>query len=52
MRAVQDVALVMLPGFLGGVAAALTLIRQKELTPTQAGELAYQLQGILQALHT
>lgn len=52
VKTVQDVALVMMPGFLGGVAAALTLIDRKKLTPTQAGELTYQLRDILQQLRT
>lgn len=52
VRAVQEVALVMVPGFLGSVASALTLVRRKGLTPTEAGELTYQLKGILQALQT
>lgn len=52
VRAVQDVALVMMPGFLGNVASALALIPRKGLTQTQAGELTYQIKGILQALET
>ncbi|MEO7999972.1 MAG: hypothetical protein ABI852_21145, partial [Gemmatimonadaceae bacterium] len=50
VKAVQDVALVMMPGFLGGIASAHILIDQKRLTPTQAGELTYQLRDILQQL--
>nr|MDQ2668034.1 hypothetical protein [Gemmatimonadota bacterium] len=50
VKSVQDVALVMMPGFLGGIASALILIGQKRLTPTQAGELTYQLRDILQQL--
>lgn len=50
VQAVQDVVLVMMPGFLGGVASALMLLDQKRLTPTQAGELNYQLRDILQQL--
>ena len=52
VRVVQNVALVMMPGFLGSVAAALTLADRKSLTPTQAGELTYQLRDILRALQT
>lgn len=51
VRAVQDVVLVMMPGFLGGLASALTLIQKHDLTPTQAGALTYQLRDILHALH-
>lgn len=52
VRAVQDVALVMMPGFLGGLASAVALIERKGLTPTQAGELSHQLKDILQRLRT
>ena len=49
--AIQNVALVMVPGWLGSIAALTAMLESKrELTPTEAGELAYQLRNILQQL--
>ncbi|WP_244440084.1 hypothetical protein [Mesorhizobium metallidurans] len=49
--AIQNVALVMVPGFLGSIAALTTMLdSNRKLTPTEAGELAYQLRNILQQL--
>lgn len=50
VRAVQEVALVMLPGLLASLASALTLLGRNRLTLTQAGELTHQLRTILRAL--
>lgn len=49
--AIQDVALVMLPGFLGSIASVAALMASKaRITPTEAGELAYQLQHVVEKL--
>lgn len=49
--AIQNVALVMVPGFLGSIASITTMLAgNRKLTPTEAGELAYQLRDILQQL--
>lgn len=51
--AIQNVALVMVPGWLGSIAALATMLEEKrQVTPTQAGELTYQLRTILQQLKT
>lgn len=49
--AIQDVALVMLPGFVGSMASlcALTTARTP-VTPTEAGELAYRLSDLVERL--
>lgn len=49
---IQNVALVMMPGWLGSIASLTTLARERKPTPTEAGELAYQLRNILQQLQT
>ncbi|CAN7739362.1 hypothetical protein [Neorhizobium sp. LjRoot104] len=49
--AIQNVALVMVPGFLGSIASLTTMLENnRKLTPTEAGELSYQLRNILQQL--
>lgn len=49
--AIQNVALVTVPGFLGSIASLTTMLdSNRKLTPTEAGELAYQLRNILQQL--
>lgn len=49
--AIQNVALVMVPGWLGSIAALGAMLEGKrKLTPTEAGELAYQLRNIIQQL--
>lgn len=51
VSAIQDVVLVAVPGWLGSAAALSTVRdRNRRPTPTQAGELAHQLQTILQRL--
>jgi len=53
VAAIQNVALVTVPGLLGGIAALTAMLEEKrQVTPTQAGELAYQLRTILQQLKT
>lgn len=47
---VQNVVLVMMPGLLAGIASALVLMERRGMTPTQAGELSYQLEQVLQQL--
>lgn len=47
--AIQDVALVMLPGWLGSI-ASLAALAGRRATPTQAGEMAFQLRKILERL--
>lgn len=50
--AIQDVALVMVPGWLGSIAALNTLRDgRRKLTHTEAGELAQQLRNILRQLN-
>lgn len=53
IAAIQNVALVTLPGWLGSL-AALTSVSSavRRPTPTEAGELAYRLRTILQQLKT
>ena len=49
--AIQNVALVMLPGFIGNIASFAALSATKTaITPTEAGELAYQLGHIIEKL--
>ena len=52
VSAIQHVALVMMPGWLGSIASALTLLGRKSLTKTEAGELTYQLREIISQLRT
>lgn len=47
--AIQDVALVTVPAWLGSIASLTTLARRRP-TPTEAGEMAFQLQKILERL--
>ena len=52
IAAIQNVALVMVPGWLGSIAALSTVLASKrKLTSTEAGELAYQLRDLLQQLN-
>lgn len=50
IRAIQDVALVTLPGWLGSIAALEATALRGPITPTEAGELAHQLRSIVQNL--
>lgn len=51
VSAIQNVALVMLPGFLGNIASIVTLSAMKTaITPTEAGELGYRLRDIVEQL--
>lgn len=51
--AIQDVALVTVPGWIGSIASLNTLRDgRRKLTPTEAGELAHQLRNILRQLNT
>lgn len=50
--AIQHVALVMMPGWLGTIASALTLLGRRGLSKTEAGELTYQLRDIISQLNT
>lgn len=52
VSAIQHVALVMMPGWLGSIASALTLLGRRSLTKTEAGELTYQLREIISQLTT
>ena len=50
---IQNVALVTVHGLLGGIAALTAMLEERrQVTPTQAGELTYQLRTILQQLKT
>jgi hypothetical protein len=51
IAAIQNVALVMVPGFLGSI-ASLTALRGRKPTPTEADEMAFQLRKILEQLQT
>lgn len=49
--AIQNVALVMVPGWLGSIAALSAMLDgRRKPTATEAGELAYQLRNIVQQL--
>ena len=50
--AIQNVALVTLPGFIAGLAALLTLAKTKGASPTEARDVSHQLRGILNQLNT
>ena len=50
--AIQNVALVMMPAWLGSIASALTLLARRSLTQTEASELTYQLRDIINQLKT
>jgi len=50
--AIQNVALVMVPGWLGSIASLTVVTQGRKLTPTEAGELTYQLRKILEQLET
>lgn len=49
ISAIQDVALVVLPGFISSIAAA-TALSSARTTPTEAGELTYRLREIIDQL--
>lgn len=49
--AIQDVALVMLPAWLGSI-ASLTVLATRTPTPTEAGEMTFQLRKIIEQLQT
>jgi hypothetical protein len=51
ISAIQSVALVMVPGWLGSI-ASLTVLAGRKPTPTEAGEMAFQLRKILQQMQT
>lgn len=51
ISAIQNVALVMLPGFISNI-AAVTALSSARTTPTEAGELAYRLGEIIQELRS
>lgn len=51
IAAIQNVALVMVPGWLASIAAVTAMLEsRRQLTPTEAGELTSQLRDILQQL--
>jgi hypothetical protein len=51
ISAIQNVALVMVPGWLGSI-ASLTVLAGRKPTPTEAGEMAFQLRKILEQMQT
>jgi hypothetical protein len=51
ISAIQNVALVMVPGWLGSI-ASLTALGGRKPTPTEANEIAFQLRKILEQLQT
>ncbi|MBI2775738.1 MAG: hypothetical protein HYX57_00520 [Chloroflexi bacterium] len=51
ISAIQDVALVMLPAWLGSI-TSLTVLAGRTPTPTEAGEMAFQLRKILEQLQS
>ena len=50
--AIQNVALVSLPGFIAGLAALLTLAKTQGASPTEARDMSYQLRDVLNRLNT
>lgn len=51
VAAIQDIALVLLPGFIGSMASIAALsTRKAAVTPTEAGELAYRLADLVEKL--
>ena len=49
--AIQNVALVVMPAFIGSIASIATLGASKTtISPTEAGELAYRLRDIISQL--
>lgn len=53
ISAIQNVALVTLPGFIGSIASITSLAaRKRTLSPTEAGELAYRIRDIIDQLKT
>lgn len=50
ISAIQNVALVMLPAFIGNIASVSALSTARTTTPTEAGELAYRLREIIEQL--
>jgi hypothetical protein len=53
IAAIQTVALVTVPGWLGSIASLGAMLQSRRIpTPTETGELAYQLKSILQQLKT
>ena len=51
--AIQNVALVVMPAFIGSIASIATLSASKTtISPTEAGELAYRLRGHHQSIET
>ncbi|MBI2766643.1 MAG: hypothetical protein HYX53_12145 [Chloroflexi bacterium] len=51
ISAIQNVALVMVPGWLGSI-ASLTVLSGRTPTPTEAGEMSFQLRKILEQMQT
>jgi hypothetical protein len=50
--AIQNVALVVMPAFIGSIASIATLsARKTKVSPTEAGELAYRLKDIINQLN-
>lgn len=52
VSAIQHMTLVMMSGWLGSIASALSLLGRRSLTKTEAGELTYQLREIISQLKT
>jgi len=50
--AIQNVALVTLPAWLGAIASLSVLQSERRLTPTETGELARQLRSIVEQMQT
>jgi hypothetical protein len=50
--AIQNVALVSLPGFIAGLAALLTLAKTQGASPTEARDMSYQLRHVIHRLNT
>jgi hypothetical protein len=51
ISAIQDVALVMVPGWLGSI-ASLTALAGRKPTPTEAGEMSFQLRKIIEQMNS
>lgn len=49
---IQNIVLVSLPGFIGSITSIVTLMQSRTVSPTEAGEVVYQLQEIVNNLQS
>jgi hypothetical protein len=50
ISSIQNVALVIMPGFIGSIATVLTQLSGKGVSPTEAGEVSHKLQDVINQL--